>query len=299
VRPADLLQEFTIDPTPIWPAEDERLEPIFLAPAQIEVAEFAQLDPARSAGEPEEPHPAPRRRASAISLLASFGVHLLTLIVLITGNSAPAEVSGGIPMHLVIEEAPSVPDEAPPDRSASETTDAAPRLVEGGALSAVAEPPAPPPITVAVAVPPPITVAAAVPPPQPSPPPPVPTPTVAVALEPAANQPQPAAAPTPGVGTARGDYLDYLVTLTRGHFDILPLAFLAGRHGRTTLSVLVLEDGTIGGITVKHSSGYPDIDSKIEQMVAAVGRFPPPPDTYQRPAVALDFNLTFPDALQR
>lgn len=299
MRPDDLLQEFTVDPTPIWPAEDGRLEPIFLAPPQIEVEEFAQLDPARSTGELGEPHPAPRWRASPISLLGSFGVHLLTLIVLITGNSAPAEVSGGIPMHLVIEEAPSVPDEVPPDRSASETTDAAPRLVEGGAMNAAAPPPEPPPMTIAVAVPPPITVIAPVPPSKPSPPPPVPTPTVTAALEPAANQPPAAPASVPGVGSARGDYLDYLVTLTRGHFDILPLAFLAGRHGRTTLSVLVLDDGTIGGITVKHSSGYPDIDSKIEQMVAAVGRFPPPPDTYQRPAVALDFNLTFPDALQR
>ena len=103
----------------------------------------------------------------------------------------------------------------------------------------------------------------------------------------------------PGSDANRGDYLDYLVTLTRGHFDILPLAFLAGRHGRTTLSVLVFEDGSISRIAVKQSSGYPDIDAKIEQMVAAVGRFPPVPESFRRPRVELDFNMIFPDALQQ
>jgi TonB family protein len=97
----------------------------------------------------------------------------------------------------------------------------------------------------------------------------------------------------------RGDYLNYLVSLTRTHIDILPLSFLAGRRGQTILSVVVLEDGTIGRITVKRSSGYPDIDSRIEQMVAAVGRFPPVPASLPKPAVDLEFNMTFPDALQQ
>jgi TonB family protein len=291
VTPDGLLAEFKIDLAPIWPVEDGRLEPIFLAPLAAEIEEFRQLDPERGAGEPDEPLPAPRRRASGISLLGSLGVHLLTLIVLIAGNSAPAEISGGIPMHLVIEEAPPAPDEAPPEPSVSATTDEAPQADSGTAPNAAA-PSVPPPQ---------IPVAAAVPPPKPSPPPPAPTPKQAIASaapEPAAN-PAPLQAEVPGSGTARGDYLDYLVTLTRGHFDILPLAFLAGRHGRTTLSVLVLEDGSIGSISVKRSSGYPDIDSKIEQMVAAVGRFPPPPEWFKRPAAALDFNMIFPDALQR
>ncbi len=287
--PDDLLQEFAIDPAPIWPAEDGRLEPVFLAPLPVEFEEFRQLDPERGAGEPDEPPAAPRRRASGISFLGSFGVHLLTLIVLIAGNSAPAEIAGGIPMHLVIEEAPSAPDEAPPEQPVSATTDEAPKA-DGSGVTNVAPPP------------PQVPVAAAVPPPKPSPPPPAPTPKPAVAIaapEPAPNPPPASTAPAPGSGTARGDYLDYLVTLTRGHFDILPLAFLAGRHGRTTLSVVVLEDGSIGSIAVKRGSGYPDIDSRIEQMVAAVGRFPPPPEWFKRPAAALDFNMTFPDALQR
>ena len=301
MRPDHLLDEFVIDATPIWPAEDGKLEPVFLAPLTGEVAEARRLDPERGAPVPDEPSSEPARRGSGVSLVGSFGVHLLTLIVLISGNSAPAEVSGGIPMHLVIEAAPSPADDAPPERPLSATGEEAPNLAEGGAMSAT-PPPAPPQMTLAAPVPLPITVAAAVPPPpKPSAPPPAPAPkpTVAVSLGSAETQARAAVPPVPGSGTGRGDYLDYLVTLTRGHFDILPLAFLAGRHGRTTLSVLVLEDGTIGSITVKHSSGYPDIDAKIEQMVAAVGRFPPPPDSYQRPAAALDFNLTFPDALQR
>ena len=103
----------------------------------------------------------------------------------------------------------------------------------------------------------------------------------------------------PGSDATRGDYLDYLVTLTRGHLDMLPLAFLAGRHGRITLSVLVFEDGSISRVAVKRGSGYPDIDARIEQMVAAVGRFPPVPESFRRPSVELDFNMIFPDALQQ
>ena len=95
-----------------------------------------------------------------------------------------------------------------------------------------------------------------------------------------------------------GDYFARLVSMTRGHLDLLPVSFLAGRHGQTVLTVAVAEDGTIGKIAVKHSSGYADIDSRIEQVVAAVGRFPPPPGWLRRPIVELDFNLSFPEALQ-
>ena len=97
-------------------------------------------------------------------------------------------------------------------------------------------------------------------------------------------------------GNGRGDYLNRLVELTRGHLDLLPASYLAGRSGQTTLTVLVLEDGTISRIGIKRSSGFPDIDAKIEQMVAAVGRFPPVPDSFQKPAVELDFNMSFPVA---
>ncbi len=310
--PDELNEEFEIDPTPIWPADDGRLEPIFLgglpwvefeefepptqgtaeAPLPVEFEEFAQLDPERSAEEPDEPSPPPRQRASAISLLGSLGVHLPTLLVLILWSSTPAEVGGAIPVQLVVVESPSAPDAAQADRSVPESTTETPKA------ESAAAPPVPPP---------PPQVAEVAPPPKPSPPPP-PTPAAlpnpappvpAAKPAPPASNPAPPEAKVPGPDANRGDYLDYLVTLTRGHFDILPLAFLAGRHGRTTLSVLVFEDGTISRIAVKQSSGYPDIDAKIEQMVAAVGRFPPVPESFKRPRVELDFNMIFPDALQR
>ena len=46
----------------------------------------------------------------------------------------------------------------------------------------------------------------------------------------------------------------------------------------------VLGDGTIARITVSQSSGYPDIDARVIQMVAAVGRFPPLPPWIDQPS---------------
>ena len=109
---------------------------------------------------------------------------------------------------------------------------------------------------------------------------------------------RPAEAQSADAETAQSDYFSRLAALTRDHLDLLPLALLAGRRGQTTLSIYVLDDGTIGRIAVKHSSGYPDIDRRIEQIVTAVGHFPPLPQRIQRPNAELDFNLVFPDALQ-
>jgi TonB family protein len=459
VRPDEPRDEFEIDQTPIWPAEDGRLEPIFLPgllwiefeefepldaapmPASIEALlvgfdEFEQLDPEPSDGELDEPPPAPRQRASAVGLLGSLGVHLLTLLILMNWSSAPAGVAGAIPVHLVIEETPSAVEEKPPGQSVSDSTGEAPKADRGSTTAADAPPvrspktkaatvarpatpspkptpepkpvqpapPAPPqaapepepaqavaailaepapepkPLQASTPAPPQASVepepaqaaaavspepapepkptqapavappkpaseprpvpASATPPSAPAPKPPqapvvappqaAPKPVQVAAAPPPAPKPAPAATATPTAPTANptpaaiaaasaspsaptvasgeaqasgaapggGDYLNYLKVLTRGHLDILPLSFLAGRHGRTILSILVFEDGTISRIAVKRSSGYPDIDARIEQMVAAVGRFPPVPESFQRPAVELDFDMTFPDALQ-
>ena len=101
----------------------------------------------------------------------------------------------------------------------------------------------------------------------------------------------------PGPDPARGDYFDRLVALTRTHLDMLPRAFLAGRRGQTILSIVVLEDGTIGRISLKRSSGYPDIDTRIEQIVAAVGRFPPVPQWFQGPQISVTLHVSYPDGL--
>ena len=318
--PDEPLSEFEIDPTPIWPAEDGRLEPVFLAglpwvefeefevigvtPLPVELDEVAQLDPELGEEVPDEPSPAPRQRASAISLLGSLGIHLPTLLVLILWSSTPSELPGAIPVQLVVEETAAAPDEVLADRPQLQEASETPKA-DSAAAAAAAQPsiPQPPPQIAEVAPPPkpsrppqPMPVALAKP--VPATPPTKPAPPASNPAPPASN-PAPPEARAAGSDAARGDYLDYLVTLTRGHFDILPLAFLAGRHGRTILSVLVFEDGTISRIAVKHSSGYPDIDAKIEQMVAAVGRFPPVPESFKRPSVELDFNMIFPDALQQ
>ena len=329
-KPDDRLAEFAIDPAPIWPTEDGRLEPIFLAgsdgvefvefealgaaprqgtaeaPPPGEVEEFAQLDPERSAPEPDDLSATPRQRASAISLLGSLGVHLPTLLVIILGSSAPAEIQGAIPVQLVVVEAASAPDAVEADRPQAESTSETPQAAS--AASAAASPAVAPPVPPAPQPPAPEPqVAEITRPPTPNRPPqpiPVALPKPAPAAL-AANRPEPAPnqrareAQVPGSDATRGDYLDYLVTLTRGHLDMLPLAFLAGRHGRITLSVLVFEDGSISRVAVKRGSGYPDIDARIEQMVAAVGRFPPVPESFRRPSVELDFNMIFPDALQQ
>ena len=42
-RPDELNEEFEIDPTPIWPTEDGRLEPIFLG--GLPWVEFEEFEP--------------------------------------------------------------------------------------------------------------------------------------------------------------------------------------------------------------------------------------------------------------
>ena len=274
MRAGEHIAEFEIDGAPIWPVDDARLEPVFLA-GEPDAAEI------------DEPAPPPRQRASALSPLGSLCVHLATLLCLLGWGEAPAETPDALPVQLVLEApaagpspdeaeaAPPAPDSAAMSKIAAEAPRAAPETAP--------TPPAPPH---------PVQVAVAVPRSKPVPPELKPQQTAADA------QPAPAAAAgQPSAEETQSDYLAHLVALTRGHLDLLPPTFLAGRRGHTILSVAVRDDGTIGRIAIKRSSGYPDIDSRIEQLVVAVGRFPPPPDSFRRPSAELDFNLTFPDAL--
>ena len=73
---------------------------------------------------------------------------------------------------------------------------------------------------------------------------------------------------------------------------------VGGRRGETVVDILVLGDGTIAMLRVGRSSGYPDIDLRVEQMISAVGRFPPLPQWYQGPSMQLEFRLRFPEALE-
>jgi TonB family protein len=102
----------------------------------------------------------------------------------------------------------------------------------------------------------------------------------------------------PGPAATRDEYLAHLASLARQHLDLLPMTFIGDRRGETIINVLVLRDGTVSMLGVGRSSGYPDIDERIEQMIRAVGRFPPLPQWYQEPSMRLEFRLQFPEALE-
>src|SRR5439155_21326165 len=97
-----------------------------------------------------------------------------------------------------------------------------------------------------------------------------------------------------GSAARRAVYLAYVHALIRQHYNMLPLAMVAGRRGETRIEFLVLDDGTSGMVRVRRSSGYPDIDARVEQMVVAVHRVPPLPQWFQGPAMALILDLPLP-----
>jgi protein TonB len=108
----------------------------------------------------------------------------------------------------------------------------------------------------------------------------------------------PRSARYPGPAATRDEYLAYLAFLARQHIGLLSQAVVGARRGETIINVLVLDDGTVAMLSVGLSSGYPDIDQRIEQMIRAVGRFPPLPQWYQEPSMRLEFRLQFPEALE-
>ena len=102
----------------------------------------------------------------------------------------------------------------------------------------------------------------------------------------------------PGPAATRDEYLAYLAYLARQHIGLLSSSLVGARRGETIINVLVLDDGTVAMLSVGLSSGYPDIDERIEAMIRAVGRFPPLPQWYQGPSMRLEFRLQFPEALE-
>ena len=61
---------------------------------------------------------------------------------------------------------------------------------------------------------------------------------------------------------------------------------------------MVMDDGRVAMLSVGLSSGYPDIDERVEQIIRAVGRFPPLPQWFQGSVMRLEFRLRFPEALE-
>jgi protein TonB len=243
-----------------------------------------------------------------LGLAGSLGLHLLPLLLLFSWASAPDELPMPIPVQLVIEAPPPPPvpqqTQKPPPRGPLASEDmGAPEAKRPEPAPAPDEPTPPPDPTE--------TQTAMVPPPKPEPPsepaaaplpkpnPPKPAPVI--------HRPQPVLrlplplqpGRVPGPAATRDEYLAYLVALTRRHLDMLPLAMVGARRGATVLTIRVLDDGTVARIAVAQGSGYPDIDERIERMVAAVGRFPPLPQWFQGPSMELRLRLQFPEALER
>jgi periplasmic protein TonB len=101
----------------------------------------------------------------------------------------------------------------------------------------------------------------------------------------------------PGPAATRDEYLAYLAVLAHQHIGLLSHSLIGDRRGESIIDVLVLDDGTVAMLRVGQSSGYPDIDVRVEQMIRAVGRFPPLPQWFQGPSMQLEFRLQFPEAL--
>ena len=66
----------------------------------------------------------------------------------------------------------------------------------------------------------------------------------------------------------------------------------------TVIEFVVLDDGKIALMKVRRSSGYPDIDNRVAEMITAVGRFPPLPQWFQGIAMPFEFGFPFPEALR-
>jgi TonB family protein len=312
----------------------EAAPPRFLSTAVAITDDFAagRPEPAPATAVPAAPLPerAPPigsvQRRRPFGPLASLILHLLPLLLLIDWTpSRPTEVMP-IPVRLVLPPPPPPPKpkpkaalpkpevKPPPGRLASEDIgetktsghEAARSEAEAaGEKPAATEtsPPRPEQQTAAIIPPPPVPGASGLPneepaqaPPRPKPKPRVPGPLLRRTEARLHFNPRPAR--FPGPAATRDEYLAYLVYLTRQHLNLLPLSVVGGRHGETVLDILVLDNGTLARVDVLQSSGYPEIDRRIEAMIRAVGRFPPLPQWFQGPSMPLEFKLIFPEALE-
>jgi TonB family protein len=297
-------------------ADEELAEPTLAAATFfIEFDEPDRLDPERL-GLIWELVPAAVRSIELRSPLVSLAIHLLPAVVIILLPLLVIEPPPPIPVQLVFEEPP------PPPESQQQQSQQQPKW-ETGRLSSVDTGVVKPNLDLgrsADALQPPSaaeqqqnpaetqTTTVVPPPPMPLPKPAPPKEKLAPFQMPkpsGANVPRREETPHetahsarfPGSAATRDDYLAYLVTLTRQHINLLPMSVVGDRRGETVISVMVYDDGRIGPLSILRSSGYPDIDQRIQAMVAAVGKFPPLPQWYQGNAVQLELTLRFPDAL--
>jgi TonB family protein len=316
-------------------APDGAPEPHFAAiPGVIASGGPLRLDPARAnSAEPARPAQSARRTILPFALIGSIALHLLPLVTLVEWHVAPVEPAAPIPVQLVVVPPPPPPpppaekrppprekQRPPPGRLASEDMGSPSGERHGtGADKAPAAAPKPapapptPPTDLVSDLPPPKPGAvplpaptdqseqqAMLPPPRPTPPapprrlePPVPR----IKRLPGSWPLAPAHLGAPGPAATRDEYLAYCNALIKRHFDMLPPSFIAGRRGMTVLSLRVLDDGRIARIAIVRSSGYDDIDERVEKMVAAVGRFPPLPQWFQGEQMSMLYDLPIPGGL--
>ncbi|MGH7054791.1 MAG: TonB family protein [Stellaceae bacterium] len=245
----------------------------------------------------------------------SLGLHLAVLLALLFGWQGPAPVEHPpIPVRIIFEPPPKpklLPKPKPPPEQR-----AAPRGPIASASFGDTNPkdlgpanrtsPETGKALLPLDVPKPVP---ALPKPAPTPPAPAPVETAAVPRpleKPRPPEPRPARrlllprrmtmrlARYPGPAATKSEYMAYLVALVRQHSDLLPPSLMRQREGETVIGVLVRDNGTIAFLRVVKGSGYPDIDARVERMIAAVGRFPPLPQWFQGPAMPIEFTLRFP-----
>lgn len=258
--------------------------------------------------------------------LGSLILHLLPLLLLINFPMSPPAEMTPIPVQLVIEPPPQAKAEPakpqskptpPPRRGRLASEDLGDTQAKetdkpkGDAPTAIDKPDKADnpsseakekPQQTAAVVPPPL------PPAKPDAPRAEPMPKPAPKPSPAAHQPPrrvdepgnlaPRRAKYPGPAATRDEYLAYMHSLIRQHYNLLAPASLGDRRGMVVVEFVVLDDGKIGLVKIRRSSGYPDIDNRVAEMVAAVGHFPPLPQWFQGIAMPFEFGFPFPEALR-
>jgi len=312
-------------PIPV-PPEERRREPTLTGAPRLVSPDPARLGPAERLGPVAD-----REQRNWFGPIGSLMLHLAPLLLLIEWPMEAPPAVEPIPVQLVLEPPPPEPKPQPlppkpefkpppPGRIASEdlgdteVKEASREPHDTPTAKDTPPPPppekteAPPPAPEKTEPPPPETpeqTAAIVPPPppekpEPPKPKPKPNPTAQQLLH---QTEEPARTAThraryPGPAATRDEYLAYIHSLIRQHYNLLPLAMVGPRRGEAQIEFVVLDDGTIEMIRVRQSSGWQDIDSRIEMMIAAVRRVPPLPQWFQGPSMALILNLPFPDALR-
>ena len=320
------------------PPDENRREPILAPaaphPPALRVPPSPRL---RGEGWGEEPfalRPRQKEERWWVRLRGPVGsllLHLLPLLLLINWQmSTPAEIEP-VTVQLVMEPPPPPPEvkpippqpqpkPAPPppsgrlasedlgepeaketDRPKGDAPSAPDSATKNDTPTTETKPPEKPEQT-AMAVPPPL------PPAKPETPKPEPIPKPQPKPSPAAHQAPrhveepvnlaPRRARFPGPAATRDEYLAYMHSLIRQHYGLLSSNEIGGRRGMVVVEFVVLDDGKIALVKIRRSSGYPDIDNRVAEMVSAVGHFPPLPQWFQGLAMPFEFGFPFPDALR-